>query len=102
MPDYLIGFGERLVQQVSIKSGGGEKQHPYTFDEARQALAPQLDRTIKAVRDLPSLACPENEAVVAITLHPTYLAKTYFPQTLLQETGLRSVGSRAISVEPAR
>ena len=102
MPDYLIGFGERLMQQVSIKSGGGEKRHPYTFDEARQALAPQLDRTIKVVRDLPSLACPGGEAVVAIALHPAYLAKSYFPETLLHETGLRSVGSRAVRIVPRK
>lgn len=102
MRNYLIGFGERLVQQVSIKTGGGEKLYPYTFAEAREALSPQIERTVQAVRGLPSLACPGDEAVVAVALHPAFLAKSYFPTTLLRETGLRAVGSRAVHIVPRK
>lgn len=105
MRNYLIGFGERLVQPVSIKGAGGPKRHPYTFEEARQRLAPQLAETLRAVSALPSKACPGDEAVVALALNPAYLAKSYYPDVLLRETGLRSVGSRAVHIaspEPAR
>lgn len=100
MRNYLIGFGERLVQPVSIVSGGGAKKHPYTFENARQRLAPQLAATLRSVSALPSKACPNDEAVVAVTLHPTYLAKSYFPENLLRATGLRAVGSRAVHIIP--
>jgi hypothetical protein len=100
MRNYLIGFGERLVQPVSITSGGGAKKHPYTFETARQRLAPQLAATLQSVSALPSRACPNDEAVVAVTLHPTYLAKSYFPENLLRAAGLRAVGSRAVHIVP--
>ena len=101
MRNYLIGFGERLVQPVSIKGPGGPKRHPYTFEQARQRLAPQFAETIRAVSALPPMACPGDEAVVALALNPAYLAKSYFPEVLLRETGLRSVGSHAVHIAPS-
>src|SRR4051812_36049305 len=98
--NYLIGRGETLVRPIDLATGGGEKAHPYTFEEAFAQLRPELDRLGDAVSRLPNLACPNDEAVVAITLHPTYLAKSYHPTRLLNRLGLRQVGSRERRVMP--
>ena len=100
--NYLIGRGETLVQPISLASGGGEKAHPYSFDEAFARLKPELDSLKSAVDALPSLACPNDEAVVSLTLHPSYLAKSYHPTRLLNGLGLRQVGSRESRVMPER
>jgi hypothetical protein len=98
--NYLIGRGETLVQPIELASGGGEKAHPYTFEEALSQVKPQLERTAATIEDLPDLACPSGEAVISITLHPSYLAKSYHPSRLLRELGLRQVGSRENRILP--
>lgn len=100
--NYLIGRGETLVQPISLASGGGEKAHPYTFDQALKRLQPEIDRLNSAIDSLPPLACPNDEAVISMTLHPSYLAKSYHPTRLLNGLGLRQVGSRERRVMPDR
>ncbi|EJB03863.1 hypothetical protein Rleg9DRAFT_2707 [Rhizobium leguminosarum bv. trifolii WSM597] len=81
-PRYLIGGGEKLSVEVARPPRGfGDKAHPYTFSEAVERLSPQLENVKNELRSLPSLACPNGETVVGITLHPTYLAKSYYRQT---------------------
>ena len=68
-PNYLIGFGERLVRPVSIKTGGGPKNYPYTFEEARERLLPEWTAVSEHLSGLSRLACPSDQAVVSLTLH---------------------------------
>lgn len=100
--NYLLGYGERLTSPVEIASGGGEKKPPYTLAEARRRLSPMLVATANNLLSLPQKACPNDQAVAAITLHPEYFAKSYFPAGLLREAGLRTVGSRATTVKPSK
>ncbi len=100
--NYLIGRGETLVQPISLKSGGGDKAHPYSFDEAFSRLTPEMSLVHTAVEALPRLACPNDEAVISVTLHPSYLAKSYHPTRLLNGLGLRQVGSRERRIMPAK
>lgn len=99
--NYLIGQGETLSQPLSLKSGGDGKKHPYTFDEAFKRLAPEMDQVAYEVSTLPDLACPNDQTVISITLHPTYLAKSYYPTKLLKAVGLRQVGSRETKIMPS-
>lgn len=92
--NFLIGLGETLRADAEINPGGGDKRHPYTFDQARERLAQPIKETMDAIDQLPAAACPGDEAVVAITLHPAYLAKSYHPSNLLRSLNLRQVGSR--------
>src|SRR5947209_13699435 len=94
-PNYLLGFGERLARTISIKKGGGEPRYPWTFDEARTRLAPQWKRVSRSVAALPSLACPGEQSVFSITLHPSFLARSHYPTSLLRDLNLRAIGSRA-------
>lgn len=98
--NWIIGQGESLVRKVEISTGGGDKAFPYEFDEAVIRLEDQIDRTLEAVNQLPRLACPGDQAVIALTLHPSFLAKTYHPTNLLRSLGLRQVGSRERRIVP--
>jgi hypothetical protein len=98
--NFLLGKAERLVRPVAPPKVDPEKAHPYGFDTARDRLMPKLAVTSKELSTLPSIACPNDEAVALMTLHPTYLAKSFFPDQLLDEAGLRTVGSRQRIVTP--
>ena len=100
--NYLIGSGERLMQGIDLRPGGGAKAHPYTIEEAIRRLTPKTVALGEALADLPELACPNGEAVVAMTLHPSYLAKSYHPTSFLSSLGLRQVGSRERKIVPEK
>lgn len=100
--NFLLGKGERLANDVTIRPGGSEKHPPYTFGEARARLTPMVSRAVKAIDALPPEACPQDNAVVAITLNPEYIAKSFFPMELLDAVGLQSVGSRPKRVTPEK
>lgn len=101
--NFLLGFGERLTEPISsIPRNPGEKANPYTVEQARERLVPQLETVAADVARLPDAACPRDETVAAITLHPEFLAKSYYPAGLLEQHGLRAVGSRPAKVVPER
>jgi hypothetical protein len=100
--NFLLGKGERLTEDVVVKSGGGPKQPPYTFLEAKTRLSPKLAGTVNDIEKLPDAACPHDQAVIAITLNPEYIAKSYFPQELLAAAGVTAVGSKPRKITPAK
>jgi len=100
--NYLLGYGERLTSPVDVGSGGGPKHPPYTPAEARDRVGPMLTRAASALESLPEKACPQGQAVVSITLHPEYYAKSYFPGALLRQAELRPVGSRSRTIKPKK
>ena len=100
--NYLLGYGERLTTPITPPSTMSDKAHPYTFDEARERLLPRIEAASHQLDSLPSAACPNDEAVAVITLHPAYLAKSYFPERLLRSLGLDAVGSRPTTVTPGK
>jgi hypothetical protein len=100
--NFLLGYGERLTAQIRAPGGGGPKRHPYTFHEAQTRLKPKLENLVKEISNLPDLACPNDQVVAVLTLHPSYIAKSYFPDELLGAVGLRHVGSRRRSVRPEK
>ena len=66
--NYLLGRGERLTSDVTVKRGPPNKAAPYTFQEAKKRLTPMLNRTVRDVDRLPDDAYPNDEAVVSLTL----------------------------------
>lgn len=100
--NFLLGRGERLTQGIPPLNSGGPKKHPYNFEEAISRLAPKAEELVKGLENLPALACPRDEAVGIITLHPSYMAKSFFPEGLLASAGLRSVGSRSTVIKPEK
>lgn len=100
--NFLLGRGERLTEDVTVRSGGGPKEAPYTFGEARKRLTPMLNDVVKYLDQLPDDACPRDQAVLTLTLNPEYIAKSYFPAELLREVGVEVVGSRPKKVKPEK
>lgn len=100
--NFLLGKGERLISDVVGIRGGQPKEHPYTFAEARTRLGPKLEATVDALDSLPQEACPDDNAVARVTLHPEYIAKSYYPDALFQVVGLEPVGSRPKRATPEK
>lgn len=100
--NFLLGKGERLVEDVAGVRGGGPKSPPYTFAEAKDRIVPMLARVVRGIDHLPPEACPNDVAVAAVTLNPEYIAKSYFPEKLLETVGLELVGSRPRRVTPEK
>lgn len=98
--NFLLGRGERLAREVHVKPGGGTKNPPYDLSRALSRLEPRLRTVTRAVASLPPEALFDDEAVVTVTMHPRYVAKSDFPQGLLSAFGLRPVGSRSRVLAP--
>ncbi|WP_158853157.1 S8 family peptidase [Saccharothrix deserti] len=105
MPDerkFLLGYGERLTERIIPQPGGGGNEPAYTTEEAIARLTPMVSTTSQELTSLPDSACPDDEAVGVITLHPQWIAKSYHPQQLLMEFNLRQVGSRPVEIQPEK
>lgn len=101
--NFLLGKGERLTEDLTVKPGwGGPKKQPYTFDDAHERLMPMLSRSVSNVYGLPADACPQDQAILSLILHPEYIAKSYFPNKLLNAVGMTVVGSRPRKVTPEK
>ena len=100
--NFLLGKGERLTEDIYIKPGGAPKEPPYTFMEARERLSPMLIKTVALVDNLPSDACPRDQAVISLTLNPEYIAKSYFPSKLIRSLDIEVVGSRPKKLTPEK
>jgi len=100
--NFLLGYGERLTAPVKIEKGMEPSPPPYSFNEARDRLAPHFLATAAQFEELPPAACPDNYAVALVTLHPEYTAKSYFPSNLLREARLEAIGSRPGKVKPEK
>ena len=77
--NFLLGYGERLTERIPPIIGGAPKRLPYSVPEARSRLAPLAVAAATELSRLPQLACPRDEAVAIITLHPQFIAKSYYP-----------------------
>ena len=100
--NFLLGHGERLTEEIYIASGGGQKEPPYTFRESVNRLSTMLDFAVSEIDNLPSDACPRDEAIISLTLHPEYIAKSYFPKALMSNVGMTVVGSRPKKITPKK
>jgi Subtilase family len=101
-PNFILGFGERLADSIAAPTSGAAKKAAYTADESIERLTPMIDHTVAAFDQLPQLACPNDEVVGVITLHPEWIAKSYFPQQLLDATSLKAIGSKPTQVTPEK
>ena len=100
--NMLLGYGETLTSPVIVKSVGGLKNKPYTYEENKLVIVAQLNKIISEINNTQPLAMPEGRAVVKFVLHPAFLAKSYFPIKLLKKFSLQSIGSKAVSIKPRK
>ena len=98
--NFLLGYGERLMEPLGAPLIKPEKTHPYSIDEAIFRLTPQINSVTHYIEKLDKINCPNEETVVCLDLNPSYLAKSYYPGRLLNRIGLRSVGSKIVKITP--
>ncbi len=98
--NFLLGQGERLTEAVQITKGGGIKKPPYSFEDARDHAITWLKESISYYSTLPEEACPQDQIVAAMMLHPRYVSKSDFPTKLLSQVGLSVVGGRSRLIRP--
>lgn len=96
-PRFLIGFGERLTTPIVPGSGTSTPQPPYTVEQARARLAPMLRAAVEEAVALPKVACPDDETVTAVTLHPRYGTRSGHPTRLLASMEFDALGSRPVT-----
>lgn len=100
--NFLLGHGERLTGEIKIKRSGGDKHPPYTLSQARDRMRACLHRVTTQIDQLPAEACPHDQVVAVMTIHPRYISKSDHPEVLLDAVGLRSIGSRSREVSPTQ
>lgn len=92
----LLLNGEALRMDVDLApTGGGPKFEPFTPDEAREWLLPQIRTTRASLHDLSEELRAADRMYVEAKMLPNYLAPTYFPDALLSYVGAVQVGARA-------
>lgn len=99
---FIIGKGELLTYDIPPPPMVSKKVHPYSLDEAKVFVIPQIRQAVADLQQLPAAACPLDFAVAKLQLHPAYISKSFFPKALLRDAGLVSVGSRTIRSSPRR
>lgn len=100
--NVLIANGHELIGQLSWPKGGGPKWLPYTIEDARKNLHPELESIIDLAKERNTFTSPRGEITAKIILHPAFLAKSYFPASILRDAGLSIVGSRPVKILPRR
>lgn len=100
---FLIGGGENLSESaVRPLRRPSEKVYQYSVSDRQRELAPQWERLQKSVDNLPSGACPNDNAVFSLTLHPSFLARSHYPQAFISLENLKPIGSRLVTVRPKK
>lgn len=98
--NFLIGNGERLISTEALVERGNPKKLPYTFEEAKDRLTFQIEGIIKKILEMPESTKPNNETVIAVTLHPRYVSRTDHPSKFLEQQSLTTVGSKSRYIKP--
>ena len=98
--NYLLGYGERLTYEVARYQGGDDKNPAYDFATAVRRIGADVTAAARLFDALPPLACPLDEAVAAITMHPRYISKSDHPASVLNQVGLRALGSKSAVITP--
>lgn len=102
MKNFIIGHGESLTKSITIKNGGGDKNHPYSRLEGKNRFLKNLSDLLPVIDSMPDEQCANNEVVVKFIQHPSYLAKTYYPKSFFKKFGMKDVGSRSVKVKPSK
>ena len=98
----LLSKDKRVAGEIDVGGGGAPKVSPRTFEEARDRLSPMVAEASRQIDGLPLEACPDDEAVISLTLDPDDAAKSGFPEALMQDEGIEVVGSRPKASKPGR
>ncbi|WP_437410957.1 S8 family peptidase [Serratia marcescens] len=101
MKKVVLGNGEKYAfDNVYRGRPTGDEPRPYPYSVASRRVSKKVSDTLKVAEKLPKEATPDDEIVTAVTLHPSFLAKSYYPTSLLKDYSLKSLGSKEVFVKP--
>lgn len=100
--NIVLSAGKEMMSPVKVPLGPRKSPVVYGFQEAAARLSFEAELASTALDDLPSNACPADEAVAFLTLHPRFIAKSFYPAEFFDAAGLRPLGSRRRRVTPLR
>lgn len=97
---FLLGKGERLTSPVAFRSGFGEGDVPYAWENHRNIISSQLVAQAEYFETLSKGARPNDMVVSIFKLHPQFYSRSAFPAGLLNANSLRFIGSKPAMVKP--
>ncbi|MGL5489594.1 MAG: S8 family peptidase [Shewanella sp.] len=102
MKKIILGNGEKysINNEYRPRKPNEKVPNPYPFSISSKRVAGRVKQTLEKVTELPERAMPDGEFVAAVTLHPSFLAKSFFPTALLNEYSLVSLGSKEVFIKP--
>lgn len=100
--NIVLSAGKEMVRPVKAPSSPRFSPVVYGYQEAATRLSTEAELVVAALDELPSSACPADEAVAFLTLHPRFIAKSFYPAEFFDAAGLRPLGSRRRRVTPLR
>ncbi len=56
--NFLLGRGERLTEDISIRTRGIPKEPIYSIEESLKRLTPRIREATNKINELPLDACP--------------------------------------------
>lgn len=100
---FLIGKGETITAEGKPKTWRRPPPPapPRTLEQALAHLKTRAQAVANDIESLPRGACPDDHAVVMVTMHPEGQSKGHFPGSLLRCFDLAAIGShkRHVRVE---
>ncbi|EBG6450402.1 S8 family peptidase [Salmonella enterica] len=101
MKKVVLGNGEKYaIDNIYRGRPTGDEPRPYPYAVSSRRVSKKVSETLKVAEKLPKEATPDDEIVTALTLHPSFLAKSYYPTSLLKDYSLKSLGSKEVFVKP--
>lgn len=98
--NFILGRGESLSIPVDYQNRDSRAEPPYVWSDQKRFLTPQFQKQFRDMRSIPADACPLDQAVSSVTLHPQYYSRSAFPERLLRQFDLRLIGSKPAQVVP--
>jgi hypothetical protein len=100
--NLLLGYGETLTKNIPTPGKQGDKAYPYSYLENKEFVVAEIRALLDEFKNIPKQALPNNQAVIKLTLHPSFLAKSYFPTSLLKKFSLTNIGSKSLEIKPRK
>lgn len=91
---FLLGYSQKLPE-YPFKGGGGDFHRPWSIEQQRDVLIPQLNAIESDSKKVPAAARPDGQVVAVIRLHPSALSRSAFPEALFSNANLRLLGSKS-------
>ena len=91
----IIAHGELYVKTIIKKVGGGSKQIPHLYEEAKPKIIADIDRISQAIQEKQEVFL--DEKIVCVRMEPKFEAKSYVPTQLTTDGGMSIVGGRKYS-----